>query len=137
MNYAIFASCFALVSLLYLAPATIIPRLFSKIYHPLIALVLDIINFVFFLAAGIALTAQLGVHSCSNQYYLSTNGITNGGGYFDQEKRCREAQALCAFFWFGMVVWLVSALVEVYRYLNEQTPYVAYTGRRRPSRVMV
>lgn len=118
-------------------PATVIPRLFSKIYHPMIALVLDSFNFIFFLAASVALTAQLGVHSCSNQYYLATNGITNGGGYYNQEKRCREAQALCAFLWFGMVAWLVSALVEAYRFFNDQAPSAAHTGRRKPSRVMV
>ncbi|KAF8456450.1 marvel domain-containing protein [Kalaharituber pfeilii] len=112
VNYSIFASVFALLTLFYLLPASLISSLRRSVWHPFAALVLDTLNTIFFLAAGIALAAQLGVNSCSNRSFLGSNGITNGGGYYDMEKRCREAQALCAFFWFGFVAWGLSALLD-------------------------
>jgi hypothetical protein len=44
--------------------------------------------------------ARVALH-CANQFqnYTLTNHITNGS--HNTEKRCREAQASTAFFWFG------------------------------------
>lgn len=64
------------------------------------------------------MASQLSGTSCGNGFHLINNGITNGGGYFDQEKRCREAQAMTAFFWFGFAAFLgsfVLAVVAVYQ----------------------
>jgi hypothetical protein len=63
VNYTMFVSVFSMLSLFYLIPATFKPD-FS--FHPLLMVVLDLLNALFFLCAGIALAAFLGVHSCGN-----------------------------------------------------------------------
>ncbi|RPA95453.1 hypothetical protein L873DRAFT_1659497, partial [Choiromyces venosus 120613-1] len=98
VNFSIFAAVFAILSLLlYLIPAT----LFSKIENPIASTILDGLNCVFLLSAGIAVAAQLGGRSCAHRAYLLHNGITNGGGYISPSRRCREANAMTAFHWFA------------------------------------
>ena len=64
VNYAMFASVFSLLTLFYLTPATWNENLAG---HPLILVVIDLLNVIFTLTAGIALAAGLhGVHSCGN-----------------------------------------------------------------------
>ncbi|KAF8458165.1 marvel domain-containing protein [Terfezia claveryi] len=118
VNFTIFACSFALLTLLYLLPVAVISNLRSRFYHPFISFVLDLLNFIFFLSAAIALAAQLGAHNCSNRIYLVSNGITNGGGYWNMEKRCREAQALTAFMWLAIPLWIAGAVVSAYEYLR-------------------
>lgn len=52
-----------MLSLLYLIPVSLKPD-FS--FHPIISIALDALNTIFFLCGGIALAAELGVHSCGN-----------------------------------------------------------------------
>lgn len=68
VNYTMFTAAFSLLSLLYLIPAT-----WSDSFagHPLIMVVVDLLNAIFTLTAGIALAARLEVHSCSNSVRLS------------------------------------------------------------------
>ncbi|KAF8427002.1 marvel domain-containing protein [Tirmania nivea] len=120
VNFTIFACVFALLTLLYLLPVSVISSFRSRFYHPLISLVFDLLNFIFFLSAAIALAAQLGVHSCSNRYYLVSNGITNGGGYWRMERRCREAQALTAFMWLAVPLWVAGAVMSAYEYFGKE-----------------
>jgi hypothetical protein len=63
VNYSIFVSVFSMVSLFYLVPAS-----FNIDWagHPIIMIVLDALNCVFFFCAAIALAARLHCHSCKN-----------------------------------------------------------------------
>ncbi|EOD43506.1 putative non-classical export protein [Neofusicoccum parvum UCRNP2] len=95
VNYAMFVAVFSMLSLLYLIPAT----LKDGLGIPAVMIALDVFNTLFYFCAAVALAAYLGVHSCSNNHYTSTNFITNGS--HNTGKRCREAQASTAFLWFG------------------------------------
>lgn len=65
VNYIMFTAAFAMFTLLlYLIPATFSEKI---MLHPLIMLVFDIVNTIFFFCAAIALPAKLRVHSCSNR----------------------------------------------------------------------
>lgn len=63
VNYDMFVAVFAMLSLLYLIPATVKPD-FS--FHPMLMVGLDALNALFFVIGGIATAAYLGVHSCGN-----------------------------------------------------------------------
>lgn len=64
VNYSIYTAVFSMFSLIYLIPAS-----FNIDWagHPIIMIVLDALNCVFFFCAAIALAAKLGCHSCNNQ----------------------------------------------------------------------
>ena len=64
VNYSMYVSAFSMLSLLYLVPAS-----FNSDWalHPIIMVVVDALNCVFFFCAAIALAAKLTCHSCSNQ----------------------------------------------------------------------
>ena len=63
VNYAMFTSAFSMFTLFYLVPAS-----FNTDWsgHPIILIVLDTLNAIFFLTSGIALAARLECHDCSN-----------------------------------------------------------------------
>jgi len=63
INYDMFCAVFAMLSLLYLIPATIIE---SLMFHPAIPMALDVLNSLFFFCGAVATSAKLGVHSCGN-----------------------------------------------------------------------
>jgi len=107
INYDMFVAVFGMLSLFYLIPATFNE---SFAFHPLLMVGLDALNTLFFLIAGIATAAELGVHSCSNGGYTRHNHVTNGS--FDTKKRCQEAQASTAFFWFGFAAFAASAVLS-------------------------
>lgn len=67
INYSMFTAAFSLASLFYLIPATWSEDIAG---HPIILIVVDLLNMIFFLCAGIALAARLHVHSCKNQVGL-------------------------------------------------------------------
>lgn len=104
VNYVMFVSVFGMGSLLYLLPTAFLDS-FSV---PIITMVLDGLNVLFWFCAAVALPAYLGVHSCSNSKYTHSNSITNGSR--DTEKRCREAQASTAFLWFGWAAFVASLI---------------------------
>ena len=64
INYDLFVSIFGLLSLLYLIPASIKD---SLAIHPLLPLILDILNVIFWFCGAVATAARLGAHSCSNR----------------------------------------------------------------------
>jgi hypothetical protein len=64
VNYAMWTSAFGLLTLFYLFPASFNP---DWAIHPIIMIVLDALNFCFFLSNAIALAARLQCHSCGNQ----------------------------------------------------------------------
>jgi len=100
VNFALFTSIFAFLSCFYLLFAAFADG------HPQIVLGLDGLNTLFTFAAGTALAAGLGVHSCGNIDYVKSNSITNGST--DQTARCHEAQALTAFLWFLFASFVAS-----------------------------
>ena len=63
VNYSMFLAVFSMLSLIYLIAATVNE---GFAIHPLLMLALDALNTLLFLIGGIALAAQLGVHSCGN-----------------------------------------------------------------------
>ncbi len=84
INYVIFVSVFALLSLIYLIGVSII----ESFAIPIVVVVLDAINTLLFLIGGIALAAYLGVHSCSNSVRLQNQSREQTGA--DHEAGLRE-----------------------------------------------
>lgn len=64
VNYTMFVPAFAMFTLFYLIPATVME---SWSGHPIFTLTIDLLNTTFFLGGAIALPAYLEAHSCSNQ----------------------------------------------------------------------
>lgn len=64
VNYSIYASVFSMLTLFYLIPAS-----FNIDWsgHPIIMIILDALNCIFFFCAAIALAAKLECHSCNNE----------------------------------------------------------------------
>lgn len=67
INYDMFLAVFAMLSLLYLIPATIKEGFQG---HPLLMVALDALNAIFFFCGAVAMAAYLRVHSCSNSVSL-------------------------------------------------------------------
>ena len=67
VNYAMFVAVFSMLSLFYLVAATVK----DLTIIPWLPLVVDALNMIFFLVGGIALAADLKVHSCSNAVRLT------------------------------------------------------------------
>lgn len=110
LNYSMWALALAALSLFYLIPSLFLPSIRS----PLAVTVLDGVNFIFLLCAGIAMAASLGGRSCGDQSFLANNGIINGGGiHANRQKRCREANALTAFEWFAAAAFAGSGLTAL------------------------
>ena len=63
VNYTMFVAVFGMLSLIYLS-AVAFNDSFSG--HPIIPIVLDVLNTLFFFCGAVALAAKLGAHSCSN-----------------------------------------------------------------------
>lgn len=76
-----------------------------------ISLILDVLSVIFVFSGAVAMSAALGVHSCNNEAYSSTNGITNSS--LDTKVRCREAQASTAFLWFLFFAFAASLALGV------------------------
>lgn len=104
--YALFTAIFAMLSvLLYGALALFIETL----AQPIIMVVIMALNFIFTVSATAALAAALGVHSCTNNYWVKFNGLIAGS-----VGRCRQLQAsvvflavLCAMFLSLLILWIV------------------------------
>ncbi|KAF7588363.1 hypothetical protein BBP40_005792 [Aspergillus hancockii] len=108
VNYTMFVAAFSMFTLIYLVPASIN---IDWAIHPIFMIVLDTLNAIFFLTAGIALAAKLECHSCSNNEYTLNNEITNGSE--NREKRCREAQASTAFLWLAWAGYMASMVLSL------------------------
>ncbi|EXJ89740.1 hypothetical protein A1O3_02807 [Capronia epimyces CBS 606.96] len=108
INYDMFVATFGMLSLFYL-----IAIAFNDGFtgHPIIPVVLDALNVIFFFCAAVAMAAELGAHSCSNSSYTASNKITNGS--HDRAGRCREAQASTAFLWFAWACWTASLVFSL------------------------
>lgn len=67
VNYDMFVAVFGMLTLLYLIPATL-KESFQG--HPLLMVILDTLNAIFWFCAAVAMAAELRVHSCSNSVSL-------------------------------------------------------------------
>lgn len=63
INYTMFVSAFSMLSLFYLFPASFNP---DWAISPIIMIVVDGLNAIFFFCAAVALPSYLHVHSCNN-----------------------------------------------------------------------
>jgi hypothetical protein len=70
VNYTMFVSAFSMFTLFYLFPASINA---DWAIHPIIMIIIDTLNAIFFFTAGIALAAKLECHSCSNEVRVIYN----------------------------------------------------------------
>jgi len=96
INYSVFVGVFSLLSWFYTVFATQVSP--DGLGSPIIVVILDSLNLLFYFCGGIAMAVALRVHSCGNVAYVMSNGITAGS-----TQRCHEGQTLTAFLWFGMV----------------------------------
>jgi len=108
VNYDMFVAVFSMLSLFYLI-AIAFKEQFT--FHKFVPAGLDLLNALFFFCAAVAMAAELGVHSCSNKGYTTTNHITNGS--HDTAGRCREAQAATAFLWFTWACYMFSLFLTL------------------------
>ena len=69
VNYAMFVAVFSMLSLIYLIAATLSE---GMAFHPALPLAADALNVLFFLTCGIALAAELKVHSCGDAVCLNS-----------------------------------------------------------------
>ncbi len=76
INYCMFVAVFGMLSLFYLIAGTIVEAFAISPYFMLAA---DALNVLFFLVGGIALAAELGVHSCGNHVSPHSLLIFNSG----------------------------------------------------------
>jgi len=88
----------------------IVAAVVESLAIPFALMIADGLAAAFSLIAGIVLAARLGVHSCGNESYLASNGLTNGS--HDMSKRCHELQASTAFFWFMFVGFAASLFFD-------------------------
>jgi hypothetical protein len=95
INFSIFVAVFSLLTWFYTVGASTFSP--DGLGSTMIVIVLDVLNTLFYFAAGVAMAVALQVHSCGNTEYLRDNGITAGS-----TQRCHEAQTATAFLWFGM-----------------------------------
>lgn len=68
INYDMFLAVFSMLSLFYLIPATLKEDLQ---FHPLLMVVLDVLNVLLYFCGAVAMAAYLGVHSCGNSVSLA------------------------------------------------------------------
>lgn len=121
INFDLFVSIFAMLTLFYLLPASIKD---SLAFHPIIPLVLNILNTIFWFIGGVATAAYLNVHSCGDSVRVpnirrSIHTLTSLQDYYNSndtaggsEKKCREAQASTAFLWFGFASFAASTVLS-------------------------
>ncbi|EAU31373.1 conserved hypothetical protein [Aspergillus terreus NIH2624] len=126
VNYTMFAAAFSMFTLFYLFPSSMN---IDWAGHPIIVIIVDLLNMLIFLTAGIALAAKLEAHDCSNLDYTLNNSVTNGS--VDPEKRCREAQASTAFLWF---TWAGYTASLVFSFLSARRTGADLRSRVGPAR---
>ena len=108
-NYVMFTAAWSMLTLLYTFPVAFHEGIQG---HPMIPLILDVLNVIFTFCAAVALAAKLGAHSCSNYAYTNTTGVINYSAD-DQMKVCRESQASDAFLWFLFATYVGSLVFSV------------------------
>jgi len=104
VNYSLFVGAWWLFTLLYFLPTSFI----EKFSIPVVDIAMDSLSVLFGFCAAVALPAYLGVHSCSNHAYTTSNKVTNSSPNTTQN--CRQAQATTAFLWFGWAAFVATLI---------------------------
>ena len=107
VNYSLFVGLWWLLSLIYFIPTSFI----DKFSIPIVDVAMDALSVLFSFCAAVALAAYLGAHSCSNRAYTTSNGVCNSSA--NTEQNCRQAQATCAFLWFGFAAFVATLAINV------------------------
>lgn len=131
VNFCMFAAAFGVVADSFYG---ILANFFVPFAFPIILLILDFLNFVFTFTAATALAVGIRTHSCLNQHYLDHNRITLGS-----TSRCREAQAVVAFFYFSFFIFLFKMVMSFLNLLSNG-PFGTSSGfssRRRRTQANV
>lgn len=102
VNYSLFVGAWWLFTLLYFLPTSFI----EKFSIPIVDIAMDSLSVLFGFCAAVALPAYLHVHSCSNYAYTRSNKVTNSSP--NTKQNCHQAQATCAFLWFGLVAFVAT-----------------------------
>ncbi|USW53803.1 Putative Marvel domain-containing protein [Septoria linicola] len=106
-NYTMFCAVIAMLALFFLIPATFNERF---AVHGMLPFALDLALTLFWFCGAVALAAELGVHSCNNNDYVRSNRVSRGAS--NQSSACREAQASCAFLWFGFAAFVATTFLS-------------------------
>ncbi|KAF2830754.1 hypothetical protein CC86DRAFT_316306 [Ophiobolus disseminans] len=106
VNYSLFVGVWWLFTLLYFLPTSFI----DKFSIPVVDIAMDSLSVLFGFCAAVALSAYLGVHSCSSYAYTSTNSVCNSSP--NTQQNCRQAQATCAFLWFGWAAFVATLVLN-------------------------
>ncbi|KAH8599154.1 marvel domain-containing protein [Bisporella sp. PMI_857] len=101
VNYAIFAAVWSWIVVIIGIVAAV-----REVALPIALLAIDGLALLFNFIAGVVLAAKLGVHSCGNKSYVTSNSLTNGS--HNPSKRCHELQAATAFFWFLFITFAAT-----------------------------
>lgn len=107
VNYSLFVGVWWLFTLLYFLPTSFI----DKFSIPIVDVAMDGLSVLFGFCAAVALPAYLGARSCSNYAYTISNGVCNSSA--DTQKNCRQAQATCAFLWFGWAAFVATLVINM------------------------
>ncbi|KAH8693918.1 putative non-classical export protein Nce102 [Talaromyces proteolyticus] len=105
VHFSMFTAAFSMFFLFYLIPASWSEGLAG---HPIFLVVIDGLNAIFFFCAAVTLAARTHGNSCGNHNFIDFNSIAQGSS-----GRCREAQAACAFFWFGWAAYMASLVFSI------------------------
>ncbi|CCD25869.2 Fhn1p NDAI_0G00930 [Naumovozyma dairenensis CBS 421] len=123
INYCMFTCVYCLLTDSFFG---ILANFFEFLSFPFILFTLDFLNFSFTFVAGTVLATGIRSHSCNNQSYLDRNKITQGSG-----NRCRESQALVAFFYFSMFIFLIKLAMSTISMIQNGAFSNTFTSRRR------
>lgn len=104
VNFCMFAAAFAMVTDSFYG---LLANFLEPLAWPIILFVLDFLNFAFTFTAGTVLAVATRTHSCTNTDYLDSNNITQGS-----TQRCRESQAVTAFFYFSFFIFLAKMILS-------------------------
>lgn len=126
VNFGIFAAVFGLVTACFYGLAA---AFVEALAFPIVLAVLDFLNFVFLFTAPTAIAVATRTHSCSNQDYLDSNKVAQGSS-----QRCREAQAVTAFFYFAFFVQLALLVYSVLNVVQNGAFSIPSRRRAQPPR---
>lgn len=107
VGYAMFCAAFAMLSLIFLIPASLKE---SFAFHPVAPFAVDVLNNIFWFCGAIAFAAELTATNCNNYGFLVSNKVTNAGP--NMSKQCHEGQAVTAFLWFGWAAFMASTVIS-------------------------
>ena len=126
VNYCMFTAAFGLTTDSFYGIAA---NFWEPLTWPLVLVCLDFLNFAFTFSAGTVIAVGIRAHSCKNESYRSGNKIIQG-----DENRCRITQALVAFLYFSMFIFIVKLTMSIITLIQNgafSSATSRFYGRRR------